>query len=473
MQVSGTDFSIVDIRLNPSPAILDLQGHSTLTAALSVLNQEPFSYMDKANLPVTLGDGRALTAGQILWPLEPRPTAASVLFDMTSQVRNVRSDVLVAGRNFAAPRLTVTASRSGVNIAGPVRIGDVTGEGAWEQRFGDPTRPGSRVTADVTLSNAFLDEFDISLPPGTVSGSGTGALTVDFQAGQPPAFALRSDLRGLTVAIPAVGWSKGPRTTGDLLIAGTLGAVPVLDRIEISGGGLQAAGSIVLNPAGGLQTAQFNRFRVGNWFDAPLTLRGRGAGVPVAVEINGGTLDLRNAAFGGGQQDGGPLQIALDQLQVTDGVALTNFRGDFRGQGGLRGESTGRINDAVAIGGTVAPRDGRSAVQLRSDDAGGVLRAAGLMRNAIGGSAELTLLPTGGAGTFDGSLRVRNIRVRDAPAMAALLDAISVVGLLQQLDGQGLSFTQVDAAFRVQPERILVSQASAVGTGLGMSRDGT
>ncbi|EBA11661.1 YhdP family protein [Roseobacter sp. CCS2] len=472
MQLAGSDFTIVDLRMKPSPAILNLQVDSTLTAALSVLNQRPFEYMDKANLPVTLGDGRALTQGQITWPLEPRPAPDSFAIDMTAQVRNVRSDVLLPGRTFVAPRLDVTVDKQGVNIAGPVRVGQVAAVGAWDQRFGDPDRPGSRVEADVALSQAFLNEFNIALPPGTISGNGTGQLSVDFQKDVPPAFRLRSDLLGLTVGIPAVGWSKGPGTEGSLLVTGALGDVPSIDTLEIGGGGLQAAGRIDLDANGGLQAARFSQLRVGNWFNAPITLRGQGAGQPLAVEISGGSLDLRNAQFGTGQGDGGPVRIALDRLQVTEGISLTNFRGDFSNQQGFRGQFTGQMNGAANVVGTVAPRDGRSAVQLRSDDAGGILRATGLMRNALGGSADLTLLPAGGPGTFDGTLRVRDIRVRDAPAIAALLDAISVVGLLQQLDGQGLAFDEVDAKFRLTPQQVIVSEASAVGPGLGISVDG-
>lgn len=472
MQLAGSDFTIVDMRLNPSPAVLNLKVDSSLTAALSVLNQRPFEFMDKANLPVTLGDGRARTEGQITWPLEPRPDPSSFVIAMTSDVRNVRSETLLPDRSFAAPRLQVTASRAGVRIAGPVRVGDVAAVGAWDQRFGDPQRPGSRVSADVTLSQTFLDEFGIALPRGTIGGTGTGELSVDFRRGVPPAFRLTSDLRGMTVAIPAVGWSKGPGTQGNLLAAGALGPVPTIETLEVGGGGLQAVGRIDLDASGGLAAARFSQLRVGDWFDAPITLQARGQGQPLGVEIEGGTLDLRNARFGSGQGDGGPVSIALDRLQVSEGIALTDFRGDFRSQDGFRGQFTGRMNGAAQVRGTVAPRDGRSAVQLRSDDAGGVLRAAGLMRNAIGGAADLTLLPSGGAGTFDGTLRVRNIRVRDAPAIAALLDAISVVGLLQQLDGQGLAFEEVDARFRLTPQRVIVTEASAVGPGLGISVDG-
>ena len=472
MQLAGSDFTILDLRLRPSPAVLNLKIDSSLTAVLSVLNQKPFEYMDKANMPVTIADGRAVTQGQITWPLEPRPAPETVLFDMTAELRNVRSNTLIPGRGFVAPRLQVAASRERLNIAGPVRVGQVAAVGAWEQRFGDPARPGSRVEADVALSQAFLDEFNIALPPGTIGGNGTGQLSVDFQKDMPPAFRLRSDLIGLTVGIAAVGWSKRASTEGNLLIVGNLGAVPTIDQLEIGGGGLQAAGRIDLGSNGQLVAARFSQLRVGNWFNAPLTLRGQGPGQPLAVEIAGGSLDLRNAQFGGGQGSGGPVSIALDRLQVTEGIALTNFRGNFRSQQGFRGQFTGQMNGAAAVAGTVVPRDGRSAVQLRSDDAGGILRAAGLMRNAIGGSVDLTLLPAIGPGTFDGTLRVRDIRVRDAPTIAALLDAISVVGLLQQMDGQGLAFDEVDARFRLTPQQVIVSEASAVGPGLGISVDG-
>jgi hypothetical protein len=120
----------------------------------------------------------------------------------------------------------------------------------------------------------------------------------------------------------------------------------------------------------------------------------------------------------------------------------------------------------------VVPVNGRSAVRIVSDDAGGLFRAAGLLRNAYGGEVQLTLIPAGAEGSYDGTLVGTALRIRDAPALASLLDAISVVGLLSQMGGQGLLFTDVDAQFRLTPDRVIVTQSSAVGPGLGISLDG-
>ena len=472
MQLGGSVFAIPELRKRESPAVLDLKIDSTVTAMLSVLNQRPFEFLDKAGLPVTIADGRAAVAGRIGFPLKPRMTPAEVDFDVVADLTAVNSETLIPGRRLSAPRLRAQADRSGLTIGGPLRVGDVPVTGSWTQRFGPDFKGRSQVAATVELSQRFLDEFGIALPPGMIGGQGAGDLTIDLVRGSPPSFALRSDLVGVRVGLPAIGWAKGAGTAGELVIDGALGAVPRIDNLQISGGGLRAQGAIALTNAGTLDAARLTRVRVGDWLDAPITLRGQGRGQPVAVEIGGGVLDLRRARFGAGGSGGGPVRIALDRLQITEGIALTGFRGDFTSAAGFTGQFQARVNGASAIQGAVAPRDGRSAVRLRSDDAGGVASAAGLLRNGVGGALDLTLLPAGDAGSFDGTLAVRGLRLRDAPTMAALLDAISVVGLLQQLDGQGLSFDEVDARFRLTPAQVIVTEASAVGPGLGISVDG-
>ena len=112
------------------------------------------------------------------------------------------------------------------------------------------------------------------------------------------------------------------------------------------------------------------------------------------------------------------MRASLDQLQVTDTIALTGFQGDFTVQRGLEGSFSGNINGQTPVTGTIVPDGERSAVRVLSEDAGGVFRDAGLLRQAYGGSFDMVLRPVDEPGSFDGSITVADTSVRDAPAMA-------------------------------------------------------
>ena len=47
-----------------------------------------------------------------------------------------------------------------------------------------------------------------------------------------------------------------------------------------------------------------------------------------------------------------------------------------------------------------------------------------------------------------------------------------MIGLIEQLDGPGILFTDVYSRFRLTPEQMLIGEASAVGPSLGISADG-
>ena len=136
------------------------------------------------------------------------------------------------------------------------------------------------------------------------------------------------------------------------------------------------------------------------------------------------------------------------------------------------GTFAGKVNDGAEISGRVEPRNGGSAYRINSEDAGGVLGSAGLLRKARDGTMDLVLVPGAEPGSYEGQLQAQNLRLEDAPALAALLNALSVVGILEQLDGDGIHFGQVDARFRLTPERVILQSGSAVGASMGISMDG-
>jgi len=471
--LDGSSFIIPDVRVkNGSPSVIRLSTRSTLTAALSLLNQPPMRVMDKAGLPVTLADGEAVLKGTLALPLKKGGKPEDVRYHFAGDLLSLSTDTLVKERSLQASRLAITASNDRITIGGEGRIDGVAFDGEWSQAIG-PGSDESRLTGQVALTPAGLEAFGIALPPGSIRGSGTGQIALDLKKGQAPRFSLQSNLAGVGISVPQLSWSKAPGTKGELRLAGRLGETPNVDAFQFTAPGLSLAGSIDLKPGGALDRVRIDRLRRGDWLDIPLQLIGRGQGNPVQVVLGGGTLDMRRAEFGGaGGQPGPPMRVALDRLQITDTIYLTNLAGTFDTAKGMDGSFTARLNGGTPVQGRVLPQGGRSAVRVVSDDAGGILRSAGLVKQVVGGNLSLTLLPVGSGGAFDGQLEVNNVAIQDAPGIAALVNAISVVGLINELNGDGIYFDDVEAKFRLTPNRLTLTEASAVGASLGLSMDG-
>ncbi len=472
IDMTGTVFRVPDISLIPAPAEIDLRTDSSVTAAMSLLDEPPFGFLSKAGQPVEGTEGRAQMVARIGLPLAGRVMADQVSYAIEGRMTDVRSDVLVPGRLLVADALALKADNSQITIGGKGTLDGVPFDAEWTQRFGPADKGKATVAGSVELSQRFIDAFNIGLPKGALSKAGQGRFDLALAKGAATRFGLTSDLRGLAIRIPELGWSKSAAGKGRLTLAGTLGAPPAIDRLELEGPGLDVAGQVTLNASGGLDVARFSRVRVGGWLDGPVTLTGQGANRPVSVAVQGGSVDLRKSTLGGGSGESGALALSLDRMVISQGIALTGFRGSFSGRGGLNGSFTGLVNGKAAVSGTVAPSKGRSAVRILSDDAGAVIRAAGVFDKAVGGALDLVLLPEGDDGHYDGRLLIANTRVIKAPAMAELLGLISVVGLLEQLNGPGIQFNQVDAEFRLSPVAVELMRGSAIGNSMGVSMAG-
>ncbi len=472
VNLAGTSFTIPRLG-GPRPgAEIGIEAAGTVTAMLSLIDQPPFRFLQRAGKPVDLIEGQGRASARVALPLGGPVAPEEVAWSVTGTLDEVSSTAIVPERRVAADRLALRAGPEALEVEGPVTIDGLPADVAFRQPLG-ASGGTARLDGTVELSQRFLDTFGIALPEGTLSGRGRGEVAMRLARGAPPQVTLSTDLRGLGLSIPALGWSVAPGTTGQLEIAGRLGETPRIDRIALDAGGLSARGELRLRPGGGLERASFERVRLSDWLDVSADLVGRGPGETVGLEITGGAVDLRRAGFGqGGGGAGGPISLALDRLRVTDAVALTALRGRFSTVGGFSGRFDARVNGGAPVSGLVVPDDGGTAVRVTGPDAGAVLRSAGLYGTATGGALDLTLLPDGRPGHYTGDLDVAGLRVRDAPAMAQLLDAISVVGLLQQLDGKGLAFDRILADFRLSPDMLEITQSSATGPGLGISLDG-
>ncbi len=468
-------FYIPDIQSRPAIGQIRLEATGGVQAALHLLDVEKFQFLQKVGLSPDVATGDVRVTGDLQVALSKDAKPKDILFNATVKVRNLKSETLIKGHILRGQGLVVQANEKGLKMNGPVTLDGVPMQAKWTLGFGPLSRKGSLVEALVGLSDKNLRGLGITLPKGSIAGETLARVLVKIKKGQTPTYTVQSNLVGARLRVPALQWNKSPKTAGKLTLKGSFGAVPTVDLVALTAPGMKAAGKITFRQNGAMQALKLRELQAGRWLDsaADIDMVSKGN---ARITLAGGTADLRNFNIGegtGGDTTGGsPVDIRLDRLTIISGLALTDFTAKLRPGKGINGTFSGRVNGGTRITGKLLPHKYGTAFDIRAKDAGRVLASAGFMENVYGGDMWVVINPRAKAGEYDGSLEVKRTRMTSTSAMAGLLNGISVVGILQQLEGEGIHFTTVDGHFLMRPNGVQLKDISAVGPSMGMTLDG-
>lgn len=289
--------------------------------------------------------------------------------------------------------------------------------------------------------------------------------------GKSPSFSLTSNLVGLSMSVPSLNWSKAAKTNAKFAVSGAFGKTATVDKISLSTAGLTAAGALKFSNNGGLQSLDFPTFRVGDWLDTSARLTPTKSNT--RITLRGGKADLRRFEFGkSGAGGGNTVSIRSLKLQVTDTIALHGFSTDLSTSNGTKGSFKGAINNATPVTGKLTASKNGTRIDVTAKDAGSVLRSANLFKSYRGGSLSFSMDPTAKAGIYTSSFEIVGGRLRQNNAIAELFNAMSVVGLLQQLNGSGIHFEKVKGGLEIRPSGVVLKRVSAVGPSMGLTANG-
>jgi hypothetical protein len=474
LQMDGSTMRVPNARLPDPPAIFNLKGRGSVQTVMSLMDNKPFEIPTKTKRGIDDVSGQAELAIEIETRLKKGVKPRDVAYDLTGTLVDLRSEVLVPGRLFTADVLRLTGAPDLIEISGEGRVSDIPFKGTWSQPLGATNLP-SQITANFDLTPKNLNALNIRLPDGSLTGAAEGALRLDIVKNKPVKFELTSDLTGVRLKSAALNWSKPAAQTAQLRVQGTLSKPMQVDLLGLEAPGLSLEGTVEFDDQG-LDRVVLSRLDAGDWLDGSATFIHQGAGVPMRLLLSG-DLDLRSyGKLAGGDPARAPtsapmpMSLKLGRLQLSNNLFLSDVRADFEGGLAAGGPVSGRVNGGVGITGQMSGQAAGLRLSVKSQDAGGVLRDAGLLRQASGGAMTLDLAPH--AEGWNGAINISSIRVNDAPAIAQLLSAASIVGLPDQLDGKGIFFSTIEGEFNINKELFTIYRSSAVGPSLGMSMDG-
>ena len=488
VRLDGSTLTIPSLAAQPVRAEITLEGAGDTAHVLSLIDQPPLGLTGKLGLePGNVGGSAEVTA-RLSVPLIDGLGLGDVGVVTEATLADLALPFQLPGGHVAdirADEVALRADPQEMRVAGPVTVDGTPLTLEWHEYYGR-----GRDHRDVALSGAVTPEFLARLDLDTpYFAGGRAPIRLGLaQEGSPTlAFDLDADLGPARLAVAEFDWEKLPGRPGRLEAEGEFGTGIRARRFRLDTEELMANGAITFGGGGGMQSAEVERLRFRGLADVALSaVRGGAAGDALALELGGRRLDL--ALFEGGEADddgddadapGRPLSVDFDlgALAVTSGIVAEAARGSYRRDpdGSATASLEGRLSGRVPFTAEYEKPTGQPAsIVVRSDDAGGLLSAAGLFGGAEGGQIRLKaqLDPEEGV-DLAGAARIRDVRIRGGGTFGSILEEGGVDEAADAAEKGGLAFDRVDVPFEYRGDRLVLGESVAKGNMLAVKIEGT
>jgi hypothetical protein len=422
----------------------------------------------------------------VVLPLATTMTMAEIGIDAKAALTDVHLGQVVVGRDLDHGQLSLAVTSNTLAIDGTGTLGGLPAKLGMTMDFrgGPPTEVLEHYTAAGSASPAVMQ--GLGLPAGIMTG-GVANVAADYTLRRDGGgtIAVSADLGPAALTTP-IGWHKaaGQKASAQARLLLRDGHLAGFDRITAQGPGLSIASHAEL--VGGVPSVlRLDQLRVDRTDAAGAVMLAAG-GKPLHVSLHGSVLDLsaylaqrdrEQPASAVDDDTPGPpwsadlrfgqVVLARDEtLQpaaataVSDGVRLTHL--DV--SAGAKGE--------VRV--TISPGQAGRKLTVDSADAGAVLLASGVANNIRGGKLRVdgTYADTQPHAPLSGTATLADFRVTNAPALAQLLNLMTLYGTVDVLQGPGLGFSKAIVPFRWRQRVLHVESARAFSVSLGLTVQG-
>ena len=463
--------------------------------AVQLIERQPLGFASTIGLVPAQISGVANTQLKLKFIVEHALSADRVMVSASSRLANVAIADIFGGLSINNGELELEVENQAMTVRGRADLGNIPLTLTWRRNFGaaPPFRSRYQIKGRVE-QDQWTQNLGFDFAPfigDTIRGPTEAEVTLTEFGDDRREVMAKLDLTETRLLFADLKWIKTAGVPGTALVELTMrkNRVVAIDRFTVEAGNLEVRGSAQLAPDGaGVTRLVFDRFA----YD-----RNDLSGVVVPLPNGGWDANFKGASFdlaptlddlrvGGLEGDfaerpkKGPnivVSVNIDRVWLGEERFLKQVAGIVSRQGGIWTDIDlqGRLESDKEFKMTVKPQDGRTrAVTISAEDAGAALRGFDLYESMTGGTLELT-------GTFDdskpsspltGRLAVSDYRVVDAPALAQLISLMALTGILESLQGDGLSFTTLDAPFVFDGRVLEVSEARASGLSLGFTAKG-
>ena len=431
----------------------------------------------------TLREGRLLLG----FPLLAELPVEAMRISATGRGTEVRIPRAVLGRDLERGAFDFAADTQGLRATGTATVAGIALRIQQEADF-RPGPPGQVMAREIVSGRAEARQiaaFGLD-PRPFVEGMVGLDIRNELRRNGQGRVALRADFRDARLAVDALSWARPPggATTGEAQFVLLNGQLQAIEGIRVDGPGVTLRGRADRTERNIPQRIEITEAVLGrNRFAAELAPPRPGGSWSIA--LRGPVLDLAPALSGPpappgtGREEGEPVSLTarFDRvlLPADREIAALDARAAVDGRGVVQSaELAARVGARGTMRATIAPEGERRRLRLTSDDGGALLRAFGVLRTIEGGrlSVDAAYAHRRPGAPLAGSAELEEFGVREAPALAKLLQAMTVYGVFEALAGQHLSFASLTAPFVLTREALVLNDARAFSVSLGLTARG-
>ncbi|MBY0337603.1 MAG: DUF3971 domain-containing protein [Acetobacteraceae bacterium] len=469
---------------------------------VAVIRHPRLRLFERRPFPVRVAAGTHEGRLTVAFPLVGDLTMDRVRLRAETRIANGRLTQALLERDLEAVNVDLVTDQEQLRVTGAAVLAGIALRVGVEMDFRQG--PANQVVVRESASGR-ADAAQIAALGFGTGGFVTGPVAIEARTerrrnGQGQV-QLRADLRDATLALPALRWAKPPGSAGqaEAMLRLNGDALTGLDSIRIEALELLARGRAQVRQ-GRVERVEIQEsvFGGSRFTGDAVPPRPGAANAAWAVNLRGPTLDLRPLFGPQGHVSGGAARdrLAPEPPAADDGVPLSLTLGFdqallgagrdlFAVQGRLRTDAAGVVREAQFRGRTgriggpfeiaLTPRGEARLLRVEAEDGGALLRAAGLVESIGGGRLTLAAqyADSRPGAALTGTAELDQFTVRNAPALGKLLQAVTLFGLVEAVQGgSGLAFARAIVPFTLTPEELRLNDARAFSASLGLTARG-
>jgi hypothetical protein len=468
--------------------VIDADIAGALPDAIALLREPRLGLLDRHPMDLKNPAGQTAVKLSLTVPLEDRVRMDDIAIRAQAHLEGVHLGALVAGQDLDQGTFDLSANVDGMKLSGRALLASIPArlDATMDFRAGPPTQVVQSVTVSGQPDARQLAAIGLDATSIVTGAAQTQAVLTERRNGQGDV-GVTADLTGAEIAVSPLEWRK-PREAPAKASARVLldhDRMTAVDDVQVDGEGLALRGRAQFS-AGRLSRFQMDRLVLGRTIArGTLDLPADG---PIAANLSGSTLDLaarlerrasQRAPTSGKAETAGPPwvvnakfdQVLMAQGRTASGVAL-HVEDDGRVFRQLRVD--GRLGGRAPFQMQIVPDRAGRRFTAGAEDAGELLRGLDSVRSMQGGRLSIQALydDSQPERPLAGTANIEDFRIRDAPALAKLLQAMTLYGVMDALRGPGIGFTKLVAPFRLTDDALDLSDARVFSSSLGMTMKG-